>query len=98
MPDQLIGKPQRQIGQRANVDGNNAELLRAVQSDRVAEQAEASIVDDVLDLHPFGGQRRGDFVTGTGLLEIARNHDRRGAAGYDDFGRQRRQTVRTPRR
>ena len=97
MPDQMLGKTQRQIGQRANVDGDDAELLRAVELDRIAEQTEAGIVDDVLDLHAGGGQRRGDFVTGIGLFEIAWNHDRRRAAGGGDFARQRRQTIRAPR-
>ena len=93
----LIGKPQRQIGQRADVDGDDAELLGAIELDRVAEQAEAGIVDDVFDLDAFGGQRRGDLVAGIGLFEIAGNHDRRGAAGGGDFAGQRRQTIRAPR-
>ena len=61
--------------------------------DRVAEHAEARIVDDVFDLDAFGGQRRGDLVAGIGLFEIAGNHDRRGAAAGRDFVRQRRQTI-----
>jgi hypothetical protein len=85
MPDQLIGESQRQIGRRANVDGDNAELFRAVQFDRVAEQAKAGIVDDELDLHPFGGQRRGNPVAGIGLFEIAGNHNRRRTAASRDF-------------
>ena len=93
----LIGKPQRQIGQRADVDGDDAELLGAVALDRLAEQAEARIVDDVLDLDAFGGQRRGDLVAGIGLFEIAGNHDRRRAAAGDDFIRQFRQAIRAPR-
>ena len=93
----LVGKPQRQIGQRADVDGDDAELLGAVQFDRIAEQTEAGIVDDVLDLDACGGQRRGDLVAGIGLFEIAGNHDRRGAAGAVDFAGQRRQTIRAPR-
>ena len=80
MADQLIGEPQRQIGQRADVDGDHAELIGAVQLDGVAEQAEAGIVDDVLDLDAVGGQRRGDLVAGIGLFEIAGNDDRRRAA------------------
>ncbi len=82
-PRRLIrsfGKPQRQIGHRADVDGDDAELLGAIQFDRVAEQAEARIVDDVFDLDAFGGQGGGNLVAGIGLFEIARNHDRRGAA------------------
>ena len=97
MPDQMIGKPQRQIGHRADVDGDHAELLRAIQLDRLAEQAEARIVDDVLDLHPFGGQGRGDLVAGIGLFEVAGDHDRRGAAAGGDFLRQRRQPIRAAR-
>ena len=77
MPDQLIGKSQRQIGQRADIDGDDAELLVAVELDRIAEQTEARIVDEVLDLDAGGGQRRGDPVAGVGLFEIAGNHDRR---------------------
>ncbi len=97
MPDQMPGKTQRQIGQRANVDGDDGELLHAVQLDRIAEQTEAGIVDDVLDLDARGGQRRGDLVAGIGLFEIAWNHNRRRAAGGRDFTRQRRQAIRAPR-
>ena len=98
MPDQVIGKPQRQVGQGADIDGEHAELLGAVQLDRVAEHAEARIVDDELDLHAFGRQGRGDLVAGVGLFEIADNHDRRSAAAGRDFVRQRRQAILASRR
>src|SRR5258707_816773 len=97
MPDQLIGESQRQIGGGANVDGDNAELFCAVQFDRVAEQAKAGIVDDELDLHPFGGQGGGNPVAGIGLLEIAGNHHRRRTAACLDFTRQRRKPFRPSR-
>ena len=97
MPDQLIGKPQRQIRQRADIDRDHAELRGAIELDRMTEQAEAGIVDDVFDLHPCGGQGRGDHVAGIGLFEIARDHDRRGSAAGGDFLRQRRQPIRPPR-
>ena len=93
MTDQLIGKPQRQIGQRADVDVDNAELGRAVQYDRLAEQAEPGIVDDVFDLHAVFGQHGSYPVAGVALLEIARNHDGRGSAGGADFIRQRPQPI-----
>ena len=80
MPDQLIGKPQRQIGHGADVDGDHAKLRRAIELDRMTEQAKACIVDDVFDVHARGGQGRGNLIAGIGLFEIARDHDRRGSA------------------
>ena len=97
MPDQLIGKPQRQIGQRADIDRDDAELLVAIELDRPAEQTEAGIVDDVFDLDACGGQSCGNLVAGIGLFEIAGNHDRRRAAGGCDFRGQRRQPIGPPR-
>ena len=97
MPDQLIGKPQRQIGHGTDVDRDDAKLLRAIQLDRVTEQAKACIVDDVFDLHPRGGQGRSNQLAGIGLFEIAGDHDRLGRAATSDFLRQRRQAVRAPR-
>ncbi len=97
MPDQLIGESQRQIGGSANIDGDNAELFRTVQFDRITEQAKAGIVDDELDLHPFGGQGRGNLVAGIGLFEIAGNHHRRRSAACLDFTRQRRKPFRPSR-
>jgi len=55
-------------------------LFRTVQFDRITEQAKAGVVDDELDLHPFGGQGRGNLVAGIGLFEIAGNHHRRRTA------------------
>ena len=76
---------------------DHAELCRAIELDRLAEQAEARIVDDVFDLDPCGGQGRGNLVAGIGLFEIAGNHDRRGRAAGRDFIRQRRQAIGAPR-
>ena len=95
--DQLIGEPQRQIGQRADVDGDHVELVGAIALDRPAEQAEAGVVDDVLGLHAGRGQSLGNPVAGIGLDEIAGNDDRRFAAGGGDFCRQRRQAIGAPR-
>jgi hypothetical protein len=93
----MIGKPQRQIGQRADVDADHAELLGAVQIDRIAEQTEPGIVDDILDLYASGGEGGGDLVAGLGLFEIAADQDRSRTAGAADFGGQRRQAVRAAR-
>ena len=76
---------------------DHAELLGTVAVNGPAEHAEARIVDDVVDLDAFGGQDRGNLVTGIGLLEIAGNHDRRRAAAGHDFVSQFRQAIRTSR-
>ena len=53
--DQVIGKPQRQVGQRADIDGDDLELIRPIALDRLAEHTESSVVDDVFDLYAGGG-------------------------------------------
>ena len=93
----LIGKSQRQIGQRADVHGNDAELFGAVDLDRAAELAETRIVDDVLDLDARSGKCCGDLVAGIGLFEIAGNDDRRRAASGDDLARQLLEAIGAPR-
>ena len=93
LPDQLIGKSQRQIGQGTDVDRDDAELLGAVPLDRMAEHAEAGIVDDIFDLDAFGGKRGGNLVAGIGLFEIAGDDDRRAPPPGGDFARQRREAI-----
>ena len=93
MPNQTVGKPQRQIGHGANIDRNDVELIGTVEIDSGAEQAEAGIVDDIFDLDPGRRQRRGNLVTGIGQFEIAGNHDRRRATGGCEFAGQRGQAV-----
>src|SRR5260370_23511099 len=97
MLDHLIGEPQRQIGHGANVDGDNPELSCAVELKGAAEQAEAGIVDEVLDLYPCGGQGCGNLAGGIGLRESARNYNRRSAAAGCDLACQRRQAIRATR-
>src|SRR3954447_13889976 len=84
------------MGQRADVDGDDAELLCPVELDRITEQAEPRIVDEVLDLHTFLNQRRGDFVAGLGVFEVARNQNRRGTASGDDFSSQGQEAIPAP--
>ena len=93
----MVGEPQRQIGQRADVDGDHVELVGPIALDRPAEQAKPRIVDDVLDFHAGRGQSLGNPVAGIGLHEVAGNDDRRRAAGGRDFTRQRRQAIGAPR-
>ena len=97
MADQLVGEPQRQVGQRADVDRDHVELVGPVALDRSTEQAKTRIVDDVLDLDAGSGQRLGNPLAGIGLHEVAGNDDRRRAAGSRDFSRKRRQAIGAPR-
>ena len=82
---------------RADVDGDDVELFGAIHFDRVAEQAEARIVDDEFDLGAFGSQRGRYPIARIGASEIAGNDNRRGAAGAGDFRRQRGQAGGPPR-
>ena len=91
--DHLVGEPQRQIGQCADVDRDHVELIGAIALDRPAEQAEAGIVDDVLHFEAGRGQSFGNPVAGIGLHEVAGNDDRRRAARSRDFSRQRFQAI-----
>src|SRR5262249_61468747 len=91
--DQLAGKSQRQVGQRAHVDVDDAELLGAVEFGRGAEQAEARIVDKVFDLGAGLGQRGSDPVAGIRRLKIAGDQYRRVPAGGGDLARERGQTI-----
>ena len=95
--DQLVGEPQRQIGQGADVDRDHVELIGAIALDRPAEQAEAGIVDDILHFQAGRGQRFGNPVAGIGLHEVAGNDDRSRAARGRDFSRQRLQAIGAPR-
>ena len=97
MADQLIGKPQRQVGESPDVDRNHAELFVAAPFGGMAENAESSIVDDVFDLDVFLSERRGDPVAARGLFEVAGNENRALAAPRDDFARQRFEPLRAPR-
>ena len=83
--NQLIGKSQRQIGQRADIDRDHRELLVAVELDGATEQTEARIVDEEFDFNAFSGQRGGNLVAGVCLLEVARNHDWSARAFDGDF-------------
>ena len=96
-PDQTVGKPQRQVRQGADIDRDDVELLCAIELHRLAEQAEACIVDDELDIDACRLERLLDPVAGIALFEIAGNHDRRSTAGCRDLAGELCQTVRAPR-
>ena len=91
-----VNRSDRSVNARMLTD--DAELLGAVPTDGLAENAESGIVDEVFDLHPLGGQYGGNLLAGLGLLEVAWNHDWRRAARGCDFTGQRRQPIRAPRR
>ena len=50
MSDKTVGKPYRQIRQRADIDGDDAELLCPIEFDCMTEQSKSRIVDDEFDL------------------------------------------------
>ena len=60
MSHKAIGKAQAEIGQRADVDGDDAKLLGTIELDGAAKQAEAGIIDEILDLNTFCSERCGD--------------------------------------
>ncbi len=93
MADQLIRKPQRQIGERADIDHDHIELIGAIALDSPAEHAEARIVDDVFNVGPHCSECLGDLVASVWLREVAGNDDRRGAARGHDFVRQGGQAI-----
>ena len=97
MLDHARREAQREIGKSANVDVDDAELLGAIELGRPAEQAEARIVDEILDLGVRRAQRRFDLVAGIPCLQIAGDQDRRLAACGCDFTRQRVEPIRPPR-
>ena len=78
-----LGVDAIELDVRLSRDGHPV-VIHDAQLDRTTEQAETCIIDDVLHLHPFGGQGRGDTVGGAGLLQIACDHDRRSAAASSD--------------
>ena len=82
----------------AYFDINDADLLVAVAFDRIAEHAEAGIVDEIVEFDLFGRKGSGDPIAGIRLLEIAGNHDRLLAARAGEFVRERLEPVRTSRR
>jgi hypothetical protein len=53
---------QRQVGQSPDIDVDDAELFGPVEFDRLAEQAEAGIVDEILDFDVCRAKRRFDLV------------------------------------
>ncbi len=97
MPDHLRREAQRQIGERADVQVDHAQLRVAVHVDGESEHAEAGIVDQIFHFDTGALQRAFDGRAGIGLLEIAGNNDRRRAAGGDDLVRQRGEALGTAR-
>ena len=93
----MIGKPQRQVGKRADVDRNDIELIDPIALDRLAEHAESGVVDDVFDLCAGGSQGLGNSAAAVGLRKVAGNDDRCRPAGRRDLTGQRFQAIRTPR-
>ena len=75
MSHQAIGKAQAEVSQRVDVDGDDAKLLGTIELDGAAKQAEAGIVDEILDLNACSSERCGDLAASIGLLEIARDDD-----------------------
>ena len=98
MADQLICEAQRQVGKRADVDGDHAELVVTVALDGVTEHAETGVIDQILNLDAFSRQRGLDGVAGVDLFEIAGDDDRRRTAGCGDFPSELVQTIGTARR
>ena len=74
MPDHAGRETQRQIGHGPDIDVDNAELFAPVEFDRFAEQAEAGIVDEVLDFDIGRAKCRFDLVGG-GVFELLGNRD-----------------------
>src|ERR1700754_2468258 len=64
----------------------------------MAEHSEARIVDDIFDLDVSSSERRGNPVATVGLLQIARNDNRRRAACGNDLAGQRFEAIGAPRR
>ena len=93
MAREAVGEAQRQVGQRAHVDVNHAELFGAVELQPLAHQAEARVVDEILGFDTGRGQRRRNHVAGFGVLQIAGDDQRLLAAALDDFVGKRLQPV-----
>src|ERR1700747_40536 len=97
MSHKAIGKAQAEVGQRVDVDGDDAKLLGPIELDGAAKQAEAGIVDEILDLNACSSECFGDLAAGIGWLEIARDDDRRRTTSSLYLCRQSIQAVGPPR-
>jgi hypothetical protein len=71
-----IDEGQRQLGEEANVEVDHGELLGMIELERLADQAEACIVDDVSRLDRMGGDLGFDRLSGVGSREVDRQHQR----------------------
>ena len=89
-----VDPAQRQVGERAHVEIDHREFFGAVECGRLAEQAEAGIVDDDGRLQPARRQspRRAAPVP-SGAPRSAGDHLRAAVTAAGDFGGERGQVA-----
>ena len=87
MAREAVDEAQREVGQRADVEVDDGELLAAIEIGGESDQPEARVVDHELRLDAGGAQRRIEPVAAVARCQIHRNHQRpRMAACRDGIG------------
>ena len=97
MPRQAVNEREREVGERADVEIDHAELLVARKPGGAADQTETGVVDDGLRLKPAGRQRLADPRGRVGLRQVDRQHRRLWPPTGFDRGRQFIQALLAPR-
>ena len=97
MAGETLDEAQRQVSERANVEIDHCELLRAVEACRRAAQAEAGVVDEDGRIETARGERAGKLVRPARLGKIDRQQLRGSPAGGGNPFRHSLEPIEAPR-